>query len=135
MRIAKSVLYDKSRRVHVPNEIAEALELRPGIDRLFWTVDDGRIIIRKVSKQLAGPIEGCEDIEQRLKDYEERSSQTVRESRQHKTEVVIKVRSDCFFFTHSFLRRAEISPPPAFSLILSRFEYPVLSRCQQGLLP
>ena len=70
MRIAKSVLFDKSRRVHVPNEIADALELRPGVDRLFWTVEDGKIVIRKVNKQLSGPLEGCEDIEQRLREYE-----------------------------------------------------------------
>ncbi|MBQ7622012.1 MAG: AbrB/MazE/SpoVT family DNA-binding domain-containing protein [Candidatus Methanomethylophilaceae archaeon] len=41
--------------IHVPNEIADALELRPGIDRLFWTVEDGRIIIMNVNKQLSGP--------------------------------------------------------------------------------
>ncbi len=90
MRIAKSVLYDKSRRVHVPVEIADALQLRPGIDRLFWTVEDGKIIIRKVSKQLSGPIEGCEDIEQRLRDYENHVPITS-ESLPLQTEVVIKI--------------------------------------------
>ncbi|MBE6523551.1 MAG: AbrB/MazE/SpoVT family DNA-binding domain-containing protein [Thermoplasmata archaeon] len=90
MRIAKSVHYDKSRRVHVPVEIADALQLRPGIDRLFWTVEDGKIIIRKVSKQLSGPIEGCEDIEQRLRDYENHVPITS-ESLPLQTEVVIKI--------------------------------------------
>ena len=90
MRITKSVLFDKSRRVHVPNEIADALELRPGVDRLFWTVEDGKIIIRKVSKQLSGPIEGCEDIEQRLRDYENHVLITS-ESLPLQTEVVIKI--------------------------------------------
>ena len=90
MRIAKSVLFDKSRRVHVPNEIADALELRPGVDRLFWTVEDGKIVIRKVTKQLSGPLEGCEDIEQRLRDYENHVPITS-ESLPLQTEVVIKI--------------------------------------------
>ena len=90
MRIAKSVLFDKSRRVHVPNEIADALELRPGVDRLFWTVEDGQIVIRKVTKQLSGPLEGCEDIEQRLRDYENHVPITS-ESLPLQTEVVIKI--------------------------------------------
>jgi len=90
VRIAKSVLYDKSRRVHVPNEISDALGLVPGKDRLFWVVEDGEIIIRKVSKQLSGPIEGCEDIEQRLRDYEQADPITP-QSRPLKTEVIIRV--------------------------------------------
>ena len=96
MRIAKSVLYDRSRRVHVPNEIAEALGLRPGIDRLFWIVEDGRIIIRKVDKQLSGPIDDCEDIEQRLRDYENHAEPMVPGSAG--TEVIIRFRSPspCF---------------------------------------
>jgi len=76
--------------IHVPNEIADALELRPGIDRLFWTVEDGRIIIMNVTKQLSGPIEGCENIEQRLRDYEQ-ANPIPSQSRLLKTEMIIRV--------------------------------------------
>lgn len=72
MQIGKIVKYDDYGRITCPSALAELLELQKGEDEVTWHVEDGKVIVRKVTKTYAGGFDfESEEIEQRLREYEE----------------------------------------------------------------
>ena len=72
VQIGKIVKYDDYGRVTCPSALAELLDLQKGEDEVTWHVEDGKVILRKVTKTYAGGFDfESEEIEQRLREYEE----------------------------------------------------------------
>ncbi len=72
VQIGKIVKYDDYGRITCPSALAELLDLQKGEDEVTWHVEDGKVILRKVTKTYAGGFDfESEEIEKRLRDYEE----------------------------------------------------------------
>lgn len=72
VQIGKTVKYDDYGRVTCPSALAELLDLQKGEDEVTWHVEDGKVVLRKVTKTYAGGFDfESEEIEQRLREYEE----------------------------------------------------------------
>lgn len=72
VQIGKMVKYDDYGRVTCPSALAELLDLQKGDDEVTWHVEDGKVVLKKVTKTYAGGFDfEAEEIEQRLRDYEE----------------------------------------------------------------
>lgn len=72
VQIGKIVKYDDYGRITCPSALAELLDLQKGEDEVTWHVEDGQVIVRKVTKTYAGGFDfESEEIEQRLREYEE----------------------------------------------------------------
>lgn len=72
VQIGKIVKYDDYGRITCPSALAELLDLQKGEDEVTWHVEDGKVILRKVTKTYAGGFDfESEEIEQRLREYEE----------------------------------------------------------------
>lgn len=72
VQIGKTVKYDDYGRITCPSVLAELLDLEKGEDEVRWHVEDGKVILTKVTKTYAGGFDfETEEIEQRLRDYEE----------------------------------------------------------------
>ena len=72
VQIGKIVKYDDYGRITCPSVLAELLDLQKGEDEVTWHVEDGKVILRKVTKTYAGGFDfESEEIEKRLRDYEE----------------------------------------------------------------
>ena len=71
VKVGKTVKYDDYGRVTCSTEIAELLDLEKGADYVEWFVENGDVILRKVTKEYAGGFDfEAEDIRQRLVAYE-----------------------------------------------------------------
>ena len=56
----------------ITSAMAELLDLQKGEDEVTWHVEDGKVVVRKVTKTYAGGFDfESEEIEQRLRAYEE----------------------------------------------------------------
>ena len=72
VQIGKIVKYDDYGRITCPAALAELLDLEKGEDEVSWHVKDGCVILRKVTKTYSGGFDfESEEIEQRLRDYED----------------------------------------------------------------
>lgn len=72
VQIGKIVKYDDYGRITCPSSLAELLDLQKGEDEVTWHVEDGKVILRKVTKIYAGGFDfESEEIEERLRNYEE----------------------------------------------------------------
>ena len=72
VQIGKIVKYDDYGRITCPAALAELLDLEKGEDEVSWHVEGGCVILRKVTKTYSGGFDfESEEIEQRLKDYED----------------------------------------------------------------
>lgn len=72
VQIGKIVKYDDYGRITCPSALAELLDLQKGEDEVTWHVEDGKVILKKVTKTYAGGFDfESEEIEQRLREYEE----------------------------------------------------------------
>ena len=72
VQIGKIVKYDDYGRITCPSALAELLDLQKGEDEVTWHVEDGKVILRKVTKTYAGGFDfESEEIEERLRNYEE----------------------------------------------------------------
>lgn len=72
VQIGKIVKYDDYGRITCPSALAELLDLQKGEDEVTWHVEDGKVVVRKVTKTYAGGFDfESEEIEQRLRAYEE----------------------------------------------------------------
>ena len=69
VQIGNQVKYDKCGRMTCPLELATLLQLQKGIDELTWHIENGQVIVRKVTKLYNGDFER-QEIEQRLLKYE-----------------------------------------------------------------
>lgn len=72
MQIGKKVKYDGYGRVTIPSELAELLDLIKGEDEITWDIIDGKAMVFKVTKTYAGHDFEAEEIENRLRSYEEK---------------------------------------------------------------
>ena len=72
MQIGKKVKYDAYGRVTIPMELAELLDLIKGEDEVTWDIIDGKVCLYKVTKTYAGHDFESEEIENRLRSYEEK---------------------------------------------------------------
>ena len=72
VQIGNPVKYDNYGRITCPADLAELLDLEKGLDEVVWYVEDGKAVIRKVTKTYAGGFDfESEEIESRLREYEE----------------------------------------------------------------
>ena len=72
VQIGKTVKYDDYGRITCPSALAELLDLEKGEDEVRWHVEDGKVILTKVTKTYAGGFDfETEEIEQRLREYED----------------------------------------------------------------
>lgn len=72
VQISKIVKYDDYGRITCPSALAELLNLQKGEDEVTWHVEDGKVILKKVTKIYAGVFDfESEEIETRLREYEE----------------------------------------------------------------
>ena len=72
VQIGNPVKYDNYGRITCPSDLAELLDLEKGMDEVIWYVEDGKAVIRKVTKTYAGGFDfESEEIESRLREYEE----------------------------------------------------------------
>lgn len=72
VQIGKKVKYDSYGRVTIPSELADLLDLIKGEDEITWDIFDGKVMIYKVTKTYAGHDFESEEIENRLRSYEEK---------------------------------------------------------------
>ena len=72
VQIGKKVKYDGYGRVTIPSELAELLDLIKGEDEITWDIIDGKAMVFKVTKTYAGHDFEAEEIENRLRSYEEK---------------------------------------------------------------
>jgi len=72
VQIGKKVKYDSYGRVTIPSELAELLDLIKGEDEITWDIIDGNVMVFKVTKTYAGHDFEAEEIESRLRSYEEK---------------------------------------------------------------
>ena len=72
VQIGKKVKYDGYGRVTMPSELAELLDLIKGEDEITWDIIDGKVMVFKVTKTYAGHDFEAEEIENRLRSYEEK---------------------------------------------------------------
>ena len=71
VQIGKAVKYDDYGRVTCPSVLAEMLDLQKGVDEVTWHVEDGKVILKKVTKIYIGGFDfETEEIEEKLKKYE-----------------------------------------------------------------
>ncbi|MGI6221913.1 MAG: hypothetical protein ACOYIP_08650 [Coriobacteriales bacterium] len=71
VQIGNQVKYDKCGRMTCPLELATLLRLQKGIDELTWHIENGQVIVRKVTKLYNGQFDfERQEIEQRLLKYE-----------------------------------------------------------------
>lgn len=72
VQIGRMVKYDDYGRITCPSALAEILDLQKGEDEVTWHIEGGKVVLRKVTKMYAGGFDfEAEEIEQRLKDYED----------------------------------------------------------------
>ena len=72
IQIGKKIRFDNSGRITIPRELAEMLNITKGVDRLYWSVEGGKAVIRKVTEPIYGIDIEAEEIEKNLRDYEQR---------------------------------------------------------------
>ena len=80
VQIGRTVKYDDYGRITCPSALAELLDLVKGEDEVTWEIEDGKVILKKVTKMYAGGFDfETEEIEKRLRDYEERYGDPIME--------------------------------------------------------
>lgn len=73
VRIGKTVRYDKFGRITCPSELAELLDLEKGVDEVEWCVENGTVIVRKMTKIYGNGFDfESDEIRDRLIAYEKR---------------------------------------------------------------
>lgn len=72
LRIGSRISFDNSGRITVPKELADMMNLSRGGDLVYWTVEDGKAVLRKATTPLYGIDIEAEEIEANLKGYESR---------------------------------------------------------------
>ncbi len=73
VQIGKIVKYDDYGRITCPSALAELLDLQKGEDEVTWHVEDGKVVLRKVTKTYAGGFDfEADEIKARLDEYEDR---------------------------------------------------------------
>ena len=72
LRIGSRISFDCCGRVTVPKELADMLNLTKGNDLVYWTVEDGKAVIHKVTQPFYGIDIEAEEIEANLREYESR---------------------------------------------------------------
>lgn len=71
VQIGKAVKYDDYGRVTCPSALAEMLDLQKGMDEVTWHVEDGKVVLKKVTKIYSGGFDfETEEIEEKLRGYE-----------------------------------------------------------------
>ena len=68
--ISNKRIIDNSARITIPSELAKLMNLEKGKDTVYWSVEDGKAILRKVTKPYFGIDIEQEMIEKNLLDYE-----------------------------------------------------------------
>lgn len=72
VQIGKIVKYDTYGRITCPSILAELLDLEKGVDEVTWNIEEGKVVVKKVTKQYPGGFEfESALIENRLREYEE----------------------------------------------------------------
>lgn len=72
VQIGKIVKYDTYGRITCPSILAELLDLEKGVDEVTWNIEDGKIVVKKITKQYPGGFEfETALINERLHEYEE----------------------------------------------------------------
>lgn len=72
LRIGSRISFDSSGCITVPKELADMLNLTKGSDLVYWTVEDGKAVIHKVTQPFYGIDIKSEMIEENLRKYESR---------------------------------------------------------------
>lgn len=74
VQIGNPVKYDNFGRITCPSLLASLIHLEKGKDELTWHIEDGQIIIRKVTKLYNGQFDfESKDIQDTLVHFEEKS--------------------------------------------------------------
>jgi len=70
VQISQIKKIDHAGRVSVPPKILELMQIDKGFDRVYWAVEDGKIILRKVTRSYYGYDPEAEDIESNILMFE-----------------------------------------------------------------
>ena len=74
LRIGSRISFDSCGRVTIPKELADMLNLTKGNDLVYWSVEDGKSVLRKVTQPLYGIDIEQEEIEKNLREFEQKHS-------------------------------------------------------------
>lgn len=72
VQVGKKIRMDSCGRITVPSELAKMMNLEKGKDKVYWSIEDGNAILRKVTQPIYGIDIEQEEIEKNLRDYEQR---------------------------------------------------------------
>jgi len=72
VKIGNSTKYDNYGRISCVEEVAQLLNLEKGMDSVEFSAEDGKIIIRKVTKDYMGLDFEQKEISEKIREYEKK---------------------------------------------------------------
>jgi bifunctional DNA-binding transcriptional regulator/antitoxin component of YhaV-PrlF toxin-antitoxin module len=71
VQVGNKIKIDASGRITIPSEIMKLMDLEKNSDEVYWDISGMRVCLMKVTTKYNGFDFETEEIEQRLRDYEE----------------------------------------------------------------
>ena len=95
-------------RTTIPPLVLQLLHIERGIDHIYWSVEDGKMVLRKVTRMYYGLDPETEDIESTLRSYENNVGIDLSESTEGMSpEEIRRLATDAYLRDRSKRRRSD----------------------------